>query len=273
MTSLPKLSAYVSAFNVLQNGLPYEEPLRAMLAFFDEVVVAVNTSTDDTLATLQAFEGGALKVIPTSFSYKDVTFDGATKNAALQACTQEDATNRVYVQMDLDERVPGNQRALWRDLAGMLIRDPVSQCMMIPTLDVWGSVDTIRADKPIGVKFRMHKAGLHRGVWQQAWLNPQRTRFDTSMSDSCELLDQHGNLVRANWVVPPQYLHPSTCHLLEGFPYTVHLGYLDYAQRIRINKAIWKEHWELRSGQPENVATSIEDLTNVPLVKHGLPLS
>jgi hypothetical protein len=267
----PKLSAYVSAFNLLANGLPYEDPLRAMLAMFDEVVVAVNTSTDDTAATLRAFEGGALKVVETSFAYTDVTFDGATKDVALQACTQE--PDRVYVQMDMDEMVPLSQRDLWRRYAAELLAMPGVDCWMIPTVDLWGSMDTIRADRPLGVKFRMHKGGLRRGVWKQAWIG--RTRFDTSRSDSCELIDSRGELARTMHAVPPPFLQPALVSMLNGqYPYTLHLGYVSLEQRVRINRAIWADHWTLRNGGADaGVATRLDQLTDVPLVPHRLALS
>ncbi len=274
MELIPKLSAYVSGWDLIANGFNYQSSLAAMVVFFDEVVVAVNTSKDDTLAALQtlaaAETSGKLKVISTEFSYTDVTFDGAVKNAALQACSQ--GPEWVYIQMDLDEGIPPSQRAMWRDYAAQLLSMPSVQCLMLPSVDLWKNVTTIRADRPIGVKFRMHKGGLRRGVWKEAWLDPHHTRFDTSKSDSTELITDKGELPRAMRVVPEHYLNPAACFMLGQYPYVVHTGYLNYDQRIRVNKAIWKEHWELRSGRPENVATTIDELQDVPLIPHRLLL-
>lgn len=275
----PKLSAYISAFNIVSNGLPYEGPLQEICAFFDETVIAVNTSSDTTLRALQDLAANPavypnLKIIETAFSYTDVTFDGAIKNAALQACEQSDAANRVYVQMDLDEGIIPYQKDLWRQYARTLLVTPNVECFLFPSLDLWGSTDTIRSDKPIGQKFRLHKAGLFRGVWRGAWLNPSHSRFDPEKSDSCELIDHYGNLVRFAQVTPPQYLAPSTCFMLKDYPTVIHKGYLDYEQRLRVNKAIWADHWKLRNGgEWVNVATRMEDLTQVPLVPHRLKLS
>jgi len=277
MSTSPQLSAYVSAFNLLQNGFDYEDALTDMIAFFDEVVVAVNTSEDGTLAALQALAAapesvGKLRVISTSFRYDDVTFDGAVKNAALQACTQEDAANRVYIQMDMDEIAPLSQRALWRVVAQQLLADPYTQCYMFPSVDLWSSMDTIRADKSIGLKFRMHKSGLSRGVWKHAWVIPGK-RFDTSRSDSCELLTPEGDLACAVAVTPFNPITPAVIGLLRDYPHTLHTGYVSYEQRVRVNNAIWAAHWPLRSGHPEKVATKVDELRDVPLVKHGLSLS
>lgn len=267
-----KLAAYVSVFNVVKNGLPYEKPLRDMLAFFDHVSVAVNTSTDNTLEVIKALDNtsGKLTVTETSFSYKDVTFDGAVKNAALQACPQGDQW--LYVQMDLDEMIPLSQRPIWNEAAKQLLEMPSIKCLMIPSIDLWGSLETIRADKPIGQKFRLHKGGLRRGVWRHAWIS-YGVRFDTNRSDSTELIDQNGDLVKSMDGAPSMALHPSTISILRQYPHVFHLGYVDYEQRARVNRAIWADHWTLRNGGVDaKVATRAEDLREVPLVRHGLPL-
>lgn len=267
--SPPTISAYCSAFNVHANGLDWEAGLRAALAFFDQVVVAVNTSTDDTLATLQgvAATEPRLKVVTTDYAYTDIEFDGKVKDAALQACDGE-----VLVQLDLDERITLNQRALWRHYAAHLLTLPEVDCFMIPTVDLWGSMDTIRADAHIGSKFRMHKRGLHRGVLPEAWL-PGHTHFRTDMSDSTELLRPDNTLARAMQVVPYHLCHPAMTSLLNGWPYTVHYGYLSFDQRVRVNKAIWARHWEERSGRPENVAVDRAALEGYPVIRHQLDLS
>ncbi len=269
----PTLSAYISAFNLLANGFDYETALRRALGFFDEVVVAVNTSTDSTLVALQSFAGqiehvGKLKVVSTDIPYTDITFDGRVKDAALQACAGD-----VCVQLDLDEYVPLNQRAMWRDYAKSLLVSPGVDSFMIPTVDLWGSTDTIRADTPIGMKFRMHKRGLHRGVWKRAWLRPGKL-FRTDMSDSGELLNADRELATSVAVAPPQFLQPSTHRMLNGYPFTVHLGYANLDQRVRVNKAIWADHWTLRNGgRDAKVAVDKTELLRHPTIKHQLNLT
>ncbi len=265
----PTISAYVSAFNVHTNGLDWETGLRAALAFFDQVVIAANTSTDGTLAALQdvAVTEPRLKVVTTDYAYTDVEFDGKVKDAALQACDGE-----ALVQLDLDEVVPLNQRALWRRYATELLALPNVDCFMFPSVDLWGSMDTLRADTRIGSKFRLHKRGLHRGVLPEAWL-PGHKHFRTDMSDSCEALRADNTLARAAQVVPYHLCHPAMTQALNGWPFTVHRGYVSFDQRIRVNKAIWAKHWEARSGHPENVAVDKATLEGYPLIRHHLDLT
>ena len=267
--TFPALSVYVSAFQIHANSLDWEPGLRAALAFFDQCVVAVNTSTDGTLATLQgvAATEPRLKVVTTDYAYTDIEFDGKVKDAALQACDGE-----VLVQLDLDERIPLNQRTLWRHYAAHLLTLPEVDCFMIPTVDLWGSMDTIRADAHIGSKFRMHKRGLHRGVLPEAWL-PGRKHFRIDMSDSCEPLRSDNTLARAIAVVPYHLCHPAMTYMLNGWPYTVHAGYLSFDQRVRVNKAIWAEHWARRAGSPVDVVVDRATLESYPVIKHQLDLS
>lgn len=283
----PTLSAYVSAFNLVQNGFDYETALSRACRFFDEVVVAVNTSADDTLARLQALERSGregreeagvyvgpsgewakLKVIQTDIPYTDITFDGRVKDAALQACMGD-----VLVQMDLDEYVPLNQRATWRAYAERLLFASAVDCFMIPTVDLWGSTDTVRADVPFGTKMRMHKRGLYRGVWEGAWIRKGQL-FDTARSDSGELIDAQGRLAPAAHVVSPQLCHPACTQSLNGYPFTVHLGYVSFDQRVRVNKAIWADHWTLRNGgRDAKVAVDKAALESYPTIRHNLNLS
>lgn len=271
--SVPTIGAYYSAFRLLTNGFDYESSLRAALAFFDYVTVAVNTRDDDgTLVALQSLADQIditprLKVVSVDLSYDDVTFDGRLKDAALQACQGD-----VLVQMDLDETPVLNQRASWRIYAEHLLASEGVDCLMIPTIDLWNGPDTVRADVPFGVKMRMHKRGLHRGVWKEAWIRKGEL-FDTTRSDSGELTDIGGNLARAAGIVPLQLLHPSCSHLLNGFPYTIHHGYEDLEQRVRVNKAIWASHWTLRNaGRDAKVALDTDTLRAYPVIRHQLNL-
>ncbi len=270
----PTLGCYVSAFRLLTNGFDYERSLRAALAFFDYVTVAVNTRDDDgTLAALQSLAdqidiSPRLKVVSVDLSYDDVTFDGRLKDAALQACEGD-----VLCQMDLDESVGPSQRALWRQYATKLLDSPGVECFMLPSVDLWGSKDTIRADKAIDLKFRMHRKGLHRGVWKRAWLVPGKL-FRTDMSDSGEILTADRELAASVAVVPPQFLQPTTHAMLNGYPWTAHWGYADLDQRVRVNKAIWAQHWTDRNGgRDAKVAVDKAALQTYPLIKHHLNLS
>lgn len=259
------LSAYISLFNVTKNSFPWQESLDSAAAFCEEVVIAINQSEDDTVAVIRAWAADKphVKIVETSFAYTDIEFDGKVKNAALQACTGD-----VLIQLDADEVLLLKQKPRWVAHARQLLNLNVD-CYMIPSVDLYGDRSRMRK-QPIGVKFRMHKKGLRRGVWERAW---RGDKIDTSMSDTCELLNQQGHLVRCLPVAPDFVLQPQFASQLDNYLYTIHLGYLSLEHRANINKVIWADHWRLRSGHEENVETEVDKLAAEPTIPHGLKLT
>lgn len=262
------ISIYSTGFNLVSNGFSYERSIQRFLAVGNEVVIAVNTSEDDTLNLLKqiAKREKRLNIVEVDIPYSDITLDGRLKDIALQATTQP-----IKIQLDMDEAIPESARNRWIQYGRHLLAQTQVDCFMVPTIDLWGSPEMIRADKDVGVKFRLHKAGLKRGVWRRAW--KAGGHIDTSMSDSTELLSQDDELVRAAAVAPPHCLKPENVHMLSEGIYTIHEGYLSFDQRIRVNQAFWKERWPMYSGHEENVATDRKELEVVKTCRHGLALS
>ena len=259
------LSVYTTLFNVIKNSFPWEDNVENFTKFADEVVIAVNKSEDDTLSIVNFFakDHPNVKVVETNYKYDNIAFDGLVKDAALQATTQP-----VCIQMDADETFVHSQKPKWEYYAKELLNSSFD-CYMVPSIDLYGSIDKIRANQRIGLKFRMHKRGLKRGIWKAAW---RGEKIDTGMSDTTELINQNNDLCNATSIVPEQSLFPIFNSELNKYIYTVHLGFLSFDHRISINKSLWAAHWELRSGHKENVATDLFSLENVPTIKHNLIL-
>lgn len=261
-------SIYTSLYNIEKHNFPWKVSLENFVKFAGEegeVVVAVNQSDDNTLQIIKDFaaENPTVKIVETKFAYNDITMDGKIKDAALQATTKP-----VKIQMDADEIFPLSLRNKWVEYANRLMNSKMD-CLMVPSIDVFGDIKKIRSNHQIGVKFRMHKDGFKRGVWKHAW---RGDKFDTSMSDSCELLTPFDDLVQGTQIVDQMALHPLfSCNLVNAL-YTIHLGYLDFNHRININNKLWKAHWELRSGREENVITNKSSLDNEIVIDHGLIL-
>ena len=108
-------SIYHSAFNLIKHGfVGWENSVKNSCRFADEVIIAVNTSTDETKEKIAEClsEFSNWRIIDTDFSYQDPWLDGKIKNEALQACTQD-----FKIQLDLDEYIPLWQKPLWQNLA------------------------------------------------------------------------------------------------------------------------------------------------------------
>lgn len=254
-----KISIYRSAFNLVKNNFQgWEESIFKSCDFADEVVIAVNTSSDGTLELIKDLGISNLVVLECDIPYSDPLLDGKLKNEALQKCSGD-----ILIQLDLDEYIPKWQKSIWIKYAESLKKDFVS-CYMIPCVDIYGDLNHY---KSIGNKWYLHKRGLNRGPVNFA--RKEDGTVDTHKSDTCELINSEGNLLTSKIV-------PNDISLLETnkIPFVVHLGYLDFSSRINRNKEFWGEHWIKESGgeePPHKIHLSIDDFDE-QIFEHNLNL-
>lgn len=254
------ISIYTSAFNLVKNAFNYQDSISRFCDFAEEVVVAVNTSEDDTLNELQKL-GDVYKnllVVPCDISYQDPWLDGKIKNYALQHTKYP-----IKISLDMDEYIPSFQKNIWINLCANLLADSV-MCYMIPSVNLYKDFDHYYSVSP---KWYMHKAGLFRGPVSYA-RNSDGT-VDTNKSDTCELIDKYGNLVLSK-------TYPCDINMLQTkkFPYVIHTGYIDLEARLIRNKNFWSQHWLIESGgkpPPHKIHSTIDDFDEIPK-KHGLDL-
>lgn len=266
-------SIYSCAFNVVKNNFDYMGAVENFCSFADEVVISVNKSRDNTLEELQRLqkEYSNLKLIEADVSYEDPELDGKLFNLALQNSTQE-----FKIILGLDHRIPLYQKRTWESLAYQIRFSQFESCM-IPVLDLWGSEKKIRWDSESNVKFMwfLHKSGLHRGVVNFAKL--PNGKFDPSKSDSNELINKDGNLTTSL-----RYLLGTTSPMQEylnslerQMVFIYHLGYLNFDNRIKVNKDIWQKQWEEIRPQEKRenqVAVTKEALEKYQTYNHNLKL-
>lgn len=259
-------SIYTSGFNLIKNDFDYIGALTNFCSFADEVVVAINTSADNTLVKVE----GLLRlfpnliVIPTDFSYKDPGMDGKIKNAALQYCT-----NDIVIQLDLDERIVHEQKKEWIRYA-IQLKQSEAVAFMIPVLNLYKDIDHI---KDISSKWYLHKRlGTYRGVVKFARLD--NGCHNTDRSDSCELIDNNGNLVQTFYLLHPSMDINEKLKIIKdhSLPYVVHYGYLDLDRRIALNRGFWKNHWSIEAGKEIDIPIDVKDLQNFNYTPHGLKI-
>lgn len=252
------ISIYSSAFNLIKNNFDYELSIQNFVKFADEVVIAVNTSEDDTLEKVRRLESlyNNLKIIDCDYSYTDPLLDGKIKNFALQNTTQD-----IKVSLDMDEYIPEWQKAMWFKLSLDLINDS-ARCYMIPSINLYKDNDHYFS---ITSKWYLHKSGLFRGAVNFA-KNIDGT-IDTSKSDSCELLDNNGNL--ASFKMLPNTIEDLRTNF---HPFVIHTGYKSLQNRVLRNKNFWINHWKIESGgiaPLHKVHESLAEFDEQPKI-HGL---
>jgi hypothetical protein len=267
---MSKISSYGYLFNARKFSFDVEDTVKNFCSFFDEVICVTVKSEDDTLERLRDLEKRYLnfKVI-----FSDIQilgnnrFDGQLKTLALQNCSYD-----LRVICDYDERFPLNQYNLWREMGESLLQIQAVDGLLIPVLDLYGNISSIRADQAIGLKFRIHKRSIVlRGVLPSAELTGGF--FDTSKSDSTEPLKKDGQMGNFVSIISSDYLNPLRASSLEQIPHVFHLGYLDFERRLKLSVEFWKKAWEERSNKPENIVVNRAELESHPTIYHNLSLN
>jgi hypothetical protein len=265
-----RFSIYTSAFNVVKNKFDYQSALLNFCSFAHEVVIAVNTSEDNSQEEINrwAREVGAtnLRIVPTDISYEDPLLDGKLKDAALQLCT-----NDALIGLDLDETVRLSDKDKWESLAYGLEFAPFD-AYMLPSLNLWGDVRTVRWDEKENKKWKwyLHRRGLKRGAVNFGKL--LNGHVDIDKSDTCELIYPNGDLVRANRIDNEKATTLAEwTAFLDTVPFVFHLGYVNLGDRILRNKNFWKKHWEVESGKEVKVPLEEKEL-EYPTFAHNLKL-
>lgn len=267
-------SIYSIAFNVIKNNFDYKNAVHNFCCFAPEVVIAINKSEDNTWEAFQELtkKYENLKLVAADVDYDDPCIDGKLFNLALQNTTKE-----FKIILALDHRIPLRQRENWEQAAYGL-RFANEDAYFIPVVNLWGDERKVRWDNESNTSFMwfLHKQGLERGVVNFAKLDSGK--FDPSRSDSNELIYPNGELV--NFI--PIYkinnspsLEEYTSVLSEHEIYVYHLGYIDFDNRIKVNKDIWQKQWEeIRppSKRTNQVAVKISDLEKHATFHHNLKL-
>lgn len=257
-------SVYSTAYNILQNGFSrWQESVLNSVQFADEVIIAVNTSDDDTDSAIRdtLWEYKNWKIVPANFSKLDPFWDGRMKNLALQHCTQE-----FKIIKDLDEEIPLWQKPLWENKLFQL-KFSGAKVMAVPSVDLYCDVNHY---KSINLKTYANIGQAYRGPSANA-LKPGYF-INTQFSDGTELIDESFNLL------PAIMSGPCDLAALESGEeiFCVHYGYIDKQERIKRNSAFWGAHWlqESNGTKPAHVLhDSLESFDHYEYKSHNLKLS
>lgn len=251
------ISVYTSAFNVNKMKYDWEAAFLNFLDIGDELVVAVQKSDDDTQDKI--IEWGAqiaverpetaCRLVFTEFGYDDPDLDGKVKNEALR-----DTRGLYKLGLDLDERIPARFKPHLRNLLSNFYYDK-TDVIMLPVINLYKDKEHF---KNIGQKFYFHRAGLKRGTVNFAKHKYGNTH-DINKSDSCEILDQEGNLPRLASLVPPQASNNEKLSLIKqhNIPFVAHEGLLDLEKKALRNELFWKKHWSIESDQDVEIPTTV----------------
>lgn len=261
-------SVYTSLFNYSPEKFDLIGALSNWSKYADKIVIATFPEQEGEIFKLiwkdwyngsLYLENGTSKafvdVVSCETSLDDPLFDGKLKNAALQACKTE-----LVIQMDADERI-GGKLDVWIKYGDFLLKNKDHyKSAMLPVIDLYKDYEHY---KGIGYKWYLHvKEGCYRGPVNFA--KKDGGLIDINRSDSCELVDQKGDLVTS--IRSMEFEETGSI----SHPHIIHLGYLDLNKRIENNK-FWQPIWSARKGENVDVPTDLDSLNQLPYYKHNFP--
>lgn len=170
----PSISGYTTTYNAVKQAYPFEQCIKSMLEFCDEVCVVDGGSDDDTLEKLLAlqaqsltnedakqwvkcYEEGVSTLLEACYRLNDSSrikvkqvkrdwhakrhpvFDGMQKAEARAMCSKE-----YCWQMDSDEIVHEDDAGRIKELCRSI---PTGvDILALPVIEYWGGADKVRAD-------------------------------------------------------------------------------------------------------------------------------
>lgn len=184
----PKISGYTHVLNPSEQGFPYEQSIRSMLGFCDEVVVVEGGSTDGSKERLEqmAKEDPRIKVVSRVWDWEEPGMDGMQKAFGRAMCSGE-----FLWQQDADEVVHERDYVKIRNLAKKFPKD--AKLISLPVVELWGDGETVRTDRHSWKwRFSRNDFVITHGIVKHARVYDQKTGklfAKKNMSDGCEYID------------------------------------------------------------------------------------
>ena len=251
------ISLYTTIFNLHNFNLCLQEVFNNWFYYVDEVVVStLQNQTEEVKAEINKTTfSDRVKVTSTDIDPdKDLYWDGKLKDAGLKSCS-----HNCVIQVDLDERISGSKHT-FKELFAEINRHDFPCSIMLPTIDLYEDVHSF---VNIGYKWYIHtRDGTNRGAINFS-LKKDGT-FDPEKSDTCELIDDKGQLIPCIGRVP----------FADHDPKIIHLGYLNLEDKNNINKNFWGKIWHKRKTGTDSVDFEAEEIKSGDSRKqpHNLPI-
>lgn len=270
-------SIYSAAYNLNKMTFDWKPVLENWCRFLGpqgEIVIAVNTSEDDTYDALlkHAWDlrtrypsAVEWRIFKTDIPYTDRAFDGKIKDAALKMCRE-----RYAILLDFDEVIPLWSRNAWASAVGQLEHNRYSyEALLIPSIDLFHDNHHM---KSLGAKWYLHANSPHLGRGPVGFAKREDGTVDITKSDTTELIvTKTGELAKYVPVLEPRFSDDIRLDYLKmgHIPVVYHLGWLNKDQRLR-QSAFWAPVWNLREGAEVETAKTMDDLNAVEYREHGL---
>jgi glycosyltransferase involved in cell wall biosynthesis len=258
----PTISGYTTTKDCIDNQYPWEQSIKSMLGFCDEVIVMDGGSKDETYSKLLdwAQDEEKLKVYQVKRDWSHprfAVFDGAQKALARTKCTMD-----FCWQMDADEVVHEEDyqkiKSLAKKFPGQV--DLVS----LPVIEYWGSKDKVRMDvTPWKWRISRNMPQVTHGIPKELRLKDENERVYAKLgTDGCDYInfENYERIPHASFYTGEVENIRSAAlsgnseakknyetwfnRAVEMLPSVHHYSWIDIPRKIRTYKNYWSQHWQ-----------------------------
>ena len=258
----PSISGYTTTLDCIKHQYPYEDSIRSMVGFCDEVVIVDGGSKDGTWERLQemASNDPRIKLVRNErdWSHKRfAVFDGDQKAVARSHCTGD-----FCWQMDADEVLPESDWTKVRDLCKSFPK--TSNLVCLPVVEFWGSKEKVRMDiTPWKWRLSRNLPHITHGIPAQLRMtDSEGNLYARQGTDGCDYIHvSTGDPIPcANFYTEeahrariaaigghPEALHAYQSwfkHVVSSLPSPRHYSWFNMERKIRTYRDYWQRHWE-----------------------------
>ena len=261
-----KISGYTTTYNCINQKYPFEQCIRSMLQFCDEVCVVDGGSTDGTYERISSIaeefdlegqERVKMKIVPRDWDHpRFAVFDGMQKAEARKMCTGD-----FCWQMDSDEVVHEDDASKIRDLCLKLHQS--IEVVSLPVVEYWGGLDKVRVDvQPWKWRLSRNLPHITHGIPVDLRKTDAEGRACAHPgTDGCDMIHattgervphvtfhtaESENARRHAAAGNPDALRDYQQFMnevVENIPGVYHYSWLDIERKIRTYRDYWTKHW------------------------------
>lgn len=256
----PSISGYTTTYNCVKQDYPFEQCIRSMLQFCDEVCVVDGGSTDETWDRLCVWALKepklVLRQIKRDWNHpRHAVFDGMQKAEARKMCTGD-----FCWQMDSDEVVHEDDAKKIADLA---LKVPNNiDIISLPVIEYWGGSDKVRCDiQPWKWRLSRNSSHITHGIPAQFRAIDSEGNVYALAGDGCDMInsetgEQLGHItfhtaetedirrkaVSGDKQALNQYSEWFNS-VIQNLPGVHHYSWYDIPRKMRLYRDYWTKHW------------------------------
>jgi glycosyltransferase involved in cell wall biosynthesis len=258
----PTISGYTTTKDCISQKYPFEQSVKSMLGFADEVVVVDGGSTDGTWELLEEWskKETRLKVyrVERDWNHKrHAVFDGLQKAEARSRCTGD-----FLWQMDSDEIVHEDH---YEKIIALCKNFPENvDLISLPVIEYWGGPEKVRMDiNPWKWRLSRNKDYITHGIPAQLRRTDENgDLYSMPGSDGCDYVHSESFELIPHASFYTQEVHNARMAAVSGnkeaqegyqrwfnsvidqLPGVHHYSWFDLERKILTYKNYWSRHWQ-----------------------------